>query len=607
MLGSRAPAVLALADAELQRPTFDAAAVAEVLALDAPLAIQVLRHAHEPPAMMSAPPRHLLDAVHRLGRGALQRLLRPAHGACPEDTVLRDEFALLFERALIKAQLAATLAAERGDDAEIARVAGLVDEAGRLLLARRHPGEYYESWTAGADLEAERDRFGTDHRCEAARLFRAWRIPPVLCAVVGREHSDCQQTRTLIELVHTADELADEAGFLPAAVRRSARAQTSPRAEEVCGRALPSAAFRALEECARRLGRRWRAPGDLADALVDSTARPARPRFTAVDALALLRETDSQPTERSVALWMQSKLLELGFDRAFVLLHDEERATYVELLRSEESLLREPVAVDESELEACAGGICRNPGNGSLLEALGADELLAVGVSGTNESRSPLILCGDHRFRGAPFDDEDRARLELVAAVAASHLERHRLEQAVEELREDAERDYLTGIHNRRSTMRQLEREMNRARRTATPLALALLDIDNFKTFNDTYGHLAGDAVLREVARLLSETARESDVVGRYGGEEFLIVLPDAPIEAAYMFAERLRSVVEQYGLEKLHQFPDNPPTISIGVSWVVPERDTPESAIERADKALYGSKRSGRNRVCLEPAEHEP
>ena len=108
----------------------------------------------------------------------------------------------------------------------------------------------------------------------------------------------------------------------------------------------------------------------------------------------------------------------------------------------------------------------------------------------------------------------------------------------------------------------------------------------------------------REVARLLYENARTSDVVGRYGGEEFLIVLPNTTIEAAYVFAERLRAVVENYGRSKLTQYPDNPPTISIGVSWVVPGKDSAEDGIERVDRALYGSKKGGRNRVCLEPAE---
>jgi len=212
----------------------------------------------------------------------------------------------------------------------------------------------------------------------------------------------------------------------------------------------------------------------------------------------------------------------------------------------------------------------------------------------------------DRHYCGRPPRRRDSLLAELLGRAVGQEIERRRLVARVDTYRDDAERDYLTNIYNRRFTIQLLEREILRSRRTEMPLALILLDIDNFKAFNDLYGHLAGDVVLREVSRLLRETARTSDVVGRYGGEEFLIVLPETPIENAYVFAERLRNVVEQYGRDKLTQYPDRPPTISIGVGWVRPGKDTAETAIDRVDRALYASKQAGRNRVCLGLTDEE-
>jgi diguanylate cyclase (GGDEF)-like protein len=167
--------------------------------------------------------------------------------------------------------------------------------------------------------------------------------------------------------------------------------------------------------------------------------------------------------------------------------------------------------------------------------------------------------------------------------------------QRIDAYREEAERDFLTGIYNRRLAMRLLEKEIRRTRRTRSPLSLLLIDVDNFKAFNDTCGHLAGDDVLRVLARIVTHAARSTDVVGRFGGEEFMVVLPDTPVENAVVLAERLRADVEKFGREHVTQWRGRPPTISIGVCAVSP-RDDSEAAIGRCDRALYESKHRGRN-----------
>ena len=132
------------------------------------------------------------------------------------------------------------------------------------------------------------------------------------------------------------------------------------------------------------------------------------------------------------------------------------------------------------------------------------------------------------------------------------------------------------------------------AARAHARAALPALIIDN-RAFNDTCGHLAGDDVLRVLARIVVHAARTTDVVGRYGGEEFMVVLPDTPVENAVVLAERLRADVEKFGREHVTQWRGRPPTISIGVCAVSP-RDDSEAAIGRCDRALYESKHRGRN-----------
>ena len=136
---------------------------------------------------------------------------------------------------------------------------------------------------------------------------------------------------------------------------------------------------------------------------------------------------------------------------------------------------------------------------------------------------------------------------------------------------------------------------------------MIVLDIDHFKRFNDTYGHLTGDRVLREVARVLRRNAREGDTVGRYGGEEFVLLLPETTLENAQLFAERIRKAIERYGKRLQNLFPDLRLTISLGVAEARVELDTVDDAFARADRALYASKRNGRNQVNVGPAPELP
>jgi len=178
-------------------------------------------------------------------------------------------------------------------------------------------------------------------------------------------------------------------------------------------------------------------------------------------------------------------------------------------------------------------------------------------------------------------------------ALAFSNL---RLQEA---LRQQAIRDPLTDLFNRRYMEESLEREISRATRRGTPLGIIMLDIDYFKRFNDTYGHDAGDSLLRVVAGFLKTHVRGEDIPCRYGGEEFTLILPGAPLEVSAQRAEQLRKGIE--GLRPEHEGrPLGSVTLSLGVAVFPDHGATGDAVIRAADAALYRAKQAGRNRVAV-------
>jgi len=187
--------------------------------------------------------------------------------------------------------------------------------------------------------------------------------------------------------------------------------------------------------------------------------------------------------------------------------------------------------------------------------------------------------------------------------IIGNALETYRLRKesdvAQKKLAEMATRDQLTGLYNRRYFMEALEREVARAERYEPDLVLCMMDLDHFKRINDTYGHPAGDMVLSEIGSKLKECIRESDLICRYGGEEFAVILPNTQPEKARIVCERFRELVAG------HKFIHNPSefhiTLSIGIASY--DRGTDQSPLEfidAADQALYQAKSAGRNRVQL-------
>ncbi len=213
---------------------------------------------------------------------------------------------------------------------------------------------------------------------------------------------------------------------------------------------------------------------------------------------------------------------------------------------------------------------------------------------------SPLRIGSVWSFSAFLRDITERKRIETELRHANELLQNQlaEIEALQDELREQSIRDPLTGLFNRRYLDETLRRELSRARRENSPLSLALLDIDYFKPLNDSYGHDAGDVMLQSMAILLRTHTRSEDVVCRYGGEEFVVVLPATALENAQQRMEQLRCVLEQlrvpFNQVELHT------TVSIGIAAFPVHGKTDMQILRAADMALYEAKGAGRNRVIV-------
>lgn len=232
----------------------------------------------------------------------------------------------------------------------------------------------------------------------------------------------------------------------------------------------------------------------------------------------------------------------------------------------------------------------------SPLRFYAAASLLAPG----GEALGTLCVM-DHQPRG--LEAEEQAALAALARQAMVLLELRRearqrqryqelLEEANARLRLQADHDELTGLFNRRVLLSRFKEEFYRALRYEQPLSLLLLDVDEFRAYNEAFGQAAGDEVLQRIAHFIRQTLRAGDIPARYGGEEFAVVLPNTPLQGALALAERLRAGVAQI------PWPKRPITLSIGVAAQTAAAEDPHTLIAAADEALYEAKRAGRNRV---------
>ena len=229
------------------------------------------------------------------------------------------------------------------------------------------------------------------------------------------------------------------------------------------------------------------------------------------------------------------------------------------------------------------------------------------------ESAVEALRAGAYDYLTKPFED-----IALVSAAVNRATEKILLwrkhTQLIDDLKKSKEdlermndtlldlsiRDGLTGIHNHRYFQDFLAMELARSPRRDNGFSLLFLDIDHFKNYNDTNGHVEGDALLFEFAKILESRFRKMDLVARYGGEEFIVLLPDMPLPESHRLAEDLRVYIEEYPFRNGNTQPGGKLTVSIGVASYPEDGTTALALVTEVDRALYAAKQQGRNRVCL-------
>lgn len=231
--------------------------------------------------------------------------------------------------------------------------------------------------------------------------------------------------------------------------------------------------------------------------------------------------------------------------------------------------------------------------NNPVLLAEGVKSLAAISL--WSEGKILGILYVDD-FKPRAFTGKEISLLQLISTIAATTIEKAKI---FEKTRMMAITDELTGLFNHRHFLNQLSTELSRTKRYSRPLTLVMIDIDHFKHYNDTYGHLQGNEILRTLGEIMRKNIRDTDIPARYGGEEFSIIMPETTRQRAKSIAERLRKAISA------HRFRDSgrklgSVTVSLGIASYPENASSIHNLIEEADQALYKAKELGRNRICL-------
>lgn len=230
-----------------------------------------------------------------------------------------------------------------------------------------------------------------------------------------------------------------------------------------------------------------------------------------------------------------------------------------------------------------------------LVDTLNLKEFGLVPIVVQDTSVGVILI--DNYINRKPVDESKLKALSVFANQAGIAIENARIHERIESL---AVKDGLTEIYNHRYFQEALRNEINKSVKYNRPMSLLFLDLDNFKHFNDTNGHLEGDRLLKEVSAIFKSCIRNNDTLARYGGEEFVIILADADKEKTLIVAERIRKSVETFNFVSELNKPLGNITVSIGISIFPDDAKQPEALIDLADKGLYVAKKSGKNKICF-------
>jgi diguanylate cyclase (GGDEF)-like protein len=558
----------------------------ELLALDPLTVLRCMRVAHSP--VMGLPAELLTIAGLRsaLGRPVLHRALEARVGDVAGSGSLRA----LWMHAIATAHAARMLAARDGNtDPERAYVLGLLHD---LPL-----------WLHYLSLR----RTGRAPAASAEDWIASWNLPPVLAAVAQRPLPE-DTAGSPTALIAAAERLAELAGFSHPDADGSGEARAGAAQEDLDAAcsvrddvALALETF-GLETAANEPQQ------PVALAPESSSLFPAHRQGRIEDVVRSMLDCADSARYRGILTAMTaSGLRYLDYERAFFVQWTPANGAC--FLRAKADLtLRAltPCRVMPNDRELLALERARDSGQpqcvraraddaSGLLQMIGCDEILLTPVTRN------FLVCGflitDRALSARPIHaHRESAAMESLARIGELLVQNLLLKRRRDRAQKFALTDPLTRLFNRGVGITNLSQEIARAKRNGTPLTVLMMDMDDFKNLNDTYGHLAGDDALRRAANVARRALRRGDTICRYGGEEFLVILPETSIEEASVTATRLFTAIREEG-ERL----GIALSVSIGLASVRPEDDLVESVLSRADRALYASKARGRNRFSVD------
>ncbi len=524
---------------------------------------------------------------------------------------------------------------KRYPNPEEAYIGGLLHDLGKVVLDQ-HLTEHYrkvlkqqeESEDPPVDVEFQLLR--TDHAEVGGWVAQRWNLPRCIQRVVKYHHTflDVEdltsQERVLVALVSAADFICWTQGL--GSVRAKRPPALSANVQEVIDfeKLDPTRAMNAVDEEMRNTAAifKFEVPdvGSYREALQCANLELGR-----INALyhQVKRQLEGQVKiissinefirtvhkglrpDEVISAALQVARSHLGFDRAVYLSvnHDTKELISEKLLPDDGAFpagsFKVPLGEDGG-LSRCVYEqvtmtvTTRDERDHSVLELLGSSEVALAPLVANKETYG--VIAVDNNLSGRVISDAFLHSLRMLAHEAGMALDNALL---YEKTRQQASTDELTQVFNRRHILQALEVEVKKAQRHTRPLSVVMMDLDRFKGFNDNYGHQVGDSVLRQVGSLLGAATRSTDIVGRYGGEEFLLVLPETPVENGQIFAEKLRRLIESFGERLNASYPRCRLSASLGVAGIRPS-DNLDSVVSRADQAMYKAKQEGRNKVSV-------
>lgn len=558
----------------------------QLLALDPLATFRALRIAYSPVHQLDEPVASFEQLRHALGSLNLQRAL---------ETPLSDVAGTAPLRMLWFHALATAFAAESLADQSVLFEPG----HGYLLGLLADLPSWFE-------LLAIR-RLGQSEAGSWDRLANAWRLPPWLLKATDALRSGGSRTTPAVTLVLQAHAAAFAAGF-----PHPLRSVDPLIAQGLDARWLARLDLRRkVHEALERFGLEAaeQEPEVVrVEPSEDLRLFPTRQKGPFVDLMLRLLDCGDGSRYRAITtVTTASGVRYLDFDRAFVLHWNRTlgkawlRAKTDLSPRGLEPFVLVPTQAEREALEQSAANrdallVGTEPGTDhGLLAMLGADEALIAPLASGRAMTSFLVLdrsLSVQSIRRGPELDNVRCLASTARLLIETQLTRRRLARA----ERFALTDPLTRLANRVTGVSFLEQQVAQARRNHSPLSVIMVDVDEFKKLNDARGHLVGDLALRRTAEVLRRTMRKADLICRYGGEEFLIILPETSLEDASVLATRLFMAVSEAGIDL-----DLGLTISVGLAGLNPEDETCEGLLGRADRALYASKARGKNRLSID------